>query len=308
MVVAVMVARVRPRPLHPAPGAWAGRVAVVTGANAGVGKATARRLALGGFKVVIACRSPEKAAVVADDINRELKSSGGDGLGGGGGGGGGGSVVPMTLDLASRRSIRAFAAAFIATGMGLDALVCNAGLAGTGSEHLTTLDGCVGGCAAPCCPLPVTCCPLFAVQRTPLLPPCYKLCRPAAPPPSRSPPECAWWMPHRHRCCVHLNLCHPGCMLALVSVISPSQTSPPCRLAYVGGLPPCPPPSSPLSPLPRSSWPQLRPRVWDQLPGAFHAAPAAATRAGRDGHGGPAIPGGAAQLGHPPGRWRHRRL
>ncbi|MEY3012876.1 MAG: hypothetical protein RIT45_1611, partial [Pseudomonadota bacterium] len=38
-----------------------GKVAVVTGANAGIGKVTARELARAGARVILACRSEAKA-------------------------------------------------------------------------------------------------------------------------------------------------------------------------------------------------------------------------------------------------------
>ena len=45
-----------------------GRVAVVTGANSGLGLATARELARAGARVVLACRSTEKGKDAASRI------------------------------------------------------------------------------------------------------------------------------------------------------------------------------------------------------------------------------------------------
>ena len=45
-----------------------GRVAIVTGANSGIGLETARELARKGAQVVLACRSPERAEEALADI------------------------------------------------------------------------------------------------------------------------------------------------------------------------------------------------------------------------------------------------
>lgn len=94
------------------PGALAGRRAVVTGGNAGLGWEVAGGLAAGGASVVLACRN----AVKADDARRRLLA-----------------VVPgadvevRRLDLADLDSVRGFADTVLADGR-LDLLVNNAGL------------------------------------------------------------------------------------------------------------------------------------------------------------------------------------
>jgi NAD(P)-dependent dehydrogenase (short-subunit alcohol dehydrogenase family) len=45
-----------------------GRLAVVTGANSGVGRETAHRLALAGAEVILAVRTPAKGVAAARDI------------------------------------------------------------------------------------------------------------------------------------------------------------------------------------------------------------------------------------------------
>jgi NAD(P)-dependent dehydrogenase (short-subunit alcohol dehydrogenase family) len=93
--------------------AQAGKTFVVTGANAGIGLETASVLAGKGAQVILACRSPEKAAHAVKQI-RLLKADA--------------SVAAATLDLASLASIRAFAAGFSREHQRLDVLINNAGV------------------------------------------------------------------------------------------------------------------------------------------------------------------------------------
>ena len=76
-----------------------GRVAVVTGANGGLGFETARVLAAKGAHVVMAARSPERAGAARDAILRETPAA---------------SLELVELDLASQASVRAAAAAILA--------------------------------------------------------------------------------------------------------------------------------------------------------------------------------------------------
>ena len=97
-----------------------GRTAVVTGANSGLGKETARELARKGARVVMACRSQRRAQEAADDIRRDVPEA---------------DLAIEILDLASLDSVRAFAER-LASGDGhpasgadrLDLLYCNAGI------------------------------------------------------------------------------------------------------------------------------------------------------------------------------------
>lgn len=90
-----------------------GRVAIVTGANSGIGWDTARMLAQKGATVIMACRNLDKANPAADEI-RALKPSG--------------KVIVMQLDLGDLDSVRAFANEFRSQYNRLDLLINNAGV------------------------------------------------------------------------------------------------------------------------------------------------------------------------------------
>src|SRR5207245_2481334 len=98
------------------------RVFVVTGANSGIGKATALGLARPGGTVVMACRNADRSEAARQDIVRQSGNA---------------HVAVMIVDLASEASTRAFAKEFQRRYPRLDALVNNAGaymsrLEGTG--------------------------------------------------------------------------------------------------------------------------------------------------------------------------------
>ena len=90
----------------------AGRVAVVTGANSGLGLVTARELARAGAKVVLAARSG-KADGAREEIAGEVD---------------GADLDPRELDLASLDSVRQFAAAVAGDQPKVDLLINNAGV------------------------------------------------------------------------------------------------------------------------------------------------------------------------------------
>lgn len=92
------------------------RTFIVTGANTGIGKITARELARGGAHVILACRSQDKTAVVIDEIKREIGNA---------------HVEYVHLDLGDLASVRACAEALIARNVPFHGLINNAGLAGT---------------------------------------------------------------------------------------------------------------------------------------------------------------------------------
>jgi protochlorophyllide reductase len=84
-------------------------VVIITGASSGVGLWAAKALAARGWHVVMACRDLAKAEAAAREI-----------------------AIPadrrtlLHIDLGSQASVRGFVADFLATGLPLDALVCNA--------------------------------------------------------------------------------------------------------------------------------------------------------------------------------------
>lgn len=88
---------------------------IVTGANSGVGKATAATLAVAGHQVVLACRTPSKGV----DAAREMR----------------GDVSVARLDLADLSSVREFADSVDS----VDVLINNAGVLGLPLTH--TVDG-----------------------------------------------------------------------------------------------------------------------------------------------------------------------
>ncbi len=90
-----------------------GRVAIVTGANTGIGLEAARELARMGATVVIASRNATKAEAAANDIQQDELA---------------GEVVIMLLDLADLDSIGRFAEEFRGRFDRLDLLVNNAGV------------------------------------------------------------------------------------------------------------------------------------------------------------------------------------
>jgi retinol dehydrogenase-12 len=93
----------------------AGRTFLVTGANTGIGRATAAGLAGRGGRVYIAARSRAKGEAAVAGIKAETGRD---------------SVWFLPLDLADLESVRACAAAFLALGEPLHVLVNNAGVGG----------------------------------------------------------------------------------------------------------------------------------------------------------------------------------
>ncbi|KAL7545736.1 hypothetical protein ACHAWF_009089 [Thalassiosira exigua] len=91
-----------------------GKVAIVTGANTGIGYETALELARAGATVIVAARSESKGLDAAKRIEEEAGADGG--------------ARYLRLDLASLDSVEEFARAFLGSGLDLHLLVLNAGV------------------------------------------------------------------------------------------------------------------------------------------------------------------------------------
>ncbi len=101
-----------------------GKVVVLTGANAGIGRETAVELARRGATLVAACRTPAKAEAAAREIAVRSENT---------------AVTPMACDLSSFASIRSFAAELGRRFDRVDVLVNNAGV--WLEERSVTVDG-----------------------------------------------------------------------------------------------------------------------------------------------------------------------
>src|SRR2546425_3537916 len=91
----------------------AGRVCMVTGANSGIGKATAMGLAEMGATVILVCRSKEKGEAALSEMREKSGNN---------------SLDLMLADMSSMRSVRQLASEFRRKYDGLHVLVNNAGL------------------------------------------------------------------------------------------------------------------------------------------------------------------------------------
>ncbi len=89
------------------------KIAIVTGANNGIGFETTAGMAEAGYHVVMACRSRSKAEAARDELLARLPSA---------------SLDVMIVDLGDFASVRAFADAFAARYSHLDILINNAGV------------------------------------------------------------------------------------------------------------------------------------------------------------------------------------
>ena len=96
-------------------GDLAGRTFLITGANTGIGKETARALASRDARVCLACRSHESGRRAIDEISAQTGNRG---------------LQLLALNLGDLASVRRCAEEFLATGEPLHVLINNAGVAG----------------------------------------------------------------------------------------------------------------------------------------------------------------------------------
>lgn len=100
----------------------AGKVALVTGAGSGIGKATAKLLAYAGARVGVLTHSTEEAAETTDEIRQH-----------------GGHAIPLAADVSDPRQMEAALASLQREWQRLDIVIANAGINGTWAplEELT---------------------------------------------------------------------------------------------------------------------------------------------------------------------------
>lgn len=99
-----------------------GKVVIITGANTGIGKETARALLKRNAKVILACRSIARGKLAAGELVASTGNS---------------NILVKECNLASLRSVRNFAEDILTSEERVDVLVCNAGCGATFGRHLT---------------------------------------------------------------------------------------------------------------------------------------------------------------------------
>ncbi|XP_072017683.1 retinol dehydrogenase 13-like isoform X2 [Amphiura filiformis] len=90
-----------------------GKTVIVTGANTGIGKETAKDMARRGARVILACRDTSKADKAAQEIRQDTGST---------------NIVVHKLNLASLQSVRDFSQKILDEENRLDILINNAGI------------------------------------------------------------------------------------------------------------------------------------------------------------------------------------
>jgi NAD(P)-dependent dehydrogenase (short-subunit alcohol dehydrogenase family) len=102
-----------------------GQLAVITGANSGLGFRLATRLARAGAEIIMAVRNKAKGESAIDAVRNGVSEA---------------KVSLRTLDLASLDSIAALGEGLVAEGRPIDILINNAGVM-TPPRRVTTTDG-----------------------------------------------------------------------------------------------------------------------------------------------------------------------
>ncbi|KAL7436316.1 hypothetical protein ACHAXM_005171 [Skeletonema potamos] len=92
-----------------------GQVALVTGANSGIGFSISKALSLQGATVVLACRSPQRCFRAVDEIRSDERYSGAP-------------VTPLMMDVSNLSKVRHAAKIFMQNNDKLDMLFLNAGI------------------------------------------------------------------------------------------------------------------------------------------------------------------------------------
>eukprot|EP01084_Bolivina_argentea_P273976 466818_1 len=98
-----------------------GKIALVTGCNTGIGKETARVLAIQGAKVYMLCRNMQKANAARNDLIKSIKSKENKTFDEN-------KLIIIQLDLSSLLSIRRCVGKFLSLNEPIDFLICNAGV------------------------------------------------------------------------------------------------------------------------------------------------------------------------------------
>ena len=99
-------------------------VAVITGTTHGIGRVTARELALAGYRLLMLCRNPGLAADFGAELRRSTPAA---------------EVATIPCDLSAQASVRRAAGEVLRTAPAIDLLVNNAGIVST--RHRMSVDG-----------------------------------------------------------------------------------------------------------------------------------------------------------------------
>ncbi len=101
-----------------------GKTCMITGANTGIGKETARQLAVLGSHIIMVCRNKEKGEQAKEEIIQSTDNN---------------NIELLICDLASLRDVKRFAEEFLHTKTNLHVLINNAGV--FHMQRTTTQDG-----------------------------------------------------------------------------------------------------------------------------------------------------------------------